>query len=249
MSLDAKPSIPSGATLPDVLQQDEDKSTPIVVNSVAEFIENVVKVNKADGTETFYRGHADKDWVLLPSIFRTPNGIANEHLLFRDMVAHEPQSFSECESALDYLVQMQHYGLPTRLLDMTTNPLVALYFACEQVENNISLGVLSGFYAAIDASRGIFETVASLLHRDLSLVVKSIKNIVDTTRAVLKDNPQADSLAIAKVIAQDYADKESIALAMIATMSVARAKGRIVSVSNTTCYSWSCGWSRCYCRG
>ena len=107
MSLDAKPSIPSGATLPDVLQQDEDKSTPIVVNSVAEFIENVVKVNKADGTETFYRGHADKDWVLLPSIFRTPNGIANEHLLFRDMVAHEPQSFLECESALDYLVQMQ----------------------------------------------------------------------------------------------------------------------------------------------
>jgi hypothetical protein len=51
MSLDAKPSIPSGATLPDVLQQDEDKSTPIVVNSVAEFIENIVKVNKADGTE------------------------------------------------------------------------------------------------------------------------------------------------------------------------------------------------------
>lgn len=234
MSLDAKPSIPSGATLPDVLQQDEDKSTPIVVTSVAEFIENVVKVNKADGTETFYRGHADKDWVLLPSIFRTPNGVEKEHLLFRDMVAHEPQSFLECHSALDYLVQMQHYGLPTRLLDVTTNPLVALYFACEQVENNISLGVLSGFCAANDASRGIFETAASLLNRDLGLVVKSIKNIVDSTRAVLKDNPQADSLAIAKVIAQDYADKESIALAMIATMFVARAKGRIVSVSNTT---------------
>ena len=129
---------------------------------------------------------------------------------------------------------MQHDGLPTRLRDVTTNPLVALYCACEQVENNISLGVLSGFCAANDASRGIFETAASLLNRDLGLVVKSIKNIVDSTRAVLKDNPQADSLAIAKVIAQDYADKESIALAMIATMFVARAKGRIVSVSNTT---------------
>ena len=157
MSLDAKPSIPSGATLPDVLQQDEDKSTPIVVNSVAEFIENVVKVNKADGTETFYRGHADKDWVLLPSIFRTPNGIANEHLLFRDMVARLPQSFSDCKSALDYLVQMQHYELPTRLLDVTTNPLVALYFACQPagdttVDGIVNTAYKAGRYAAYGAS-------------------------------------------------------------------------------------------------
>ena len=148
MSLDAKPSIPSGATLPDVLQQDEDKSTPIVVNSVAEFIENVVKVNKADGAETFYRGHADKDWLLLPSIFRTPNGIANEHLLFRDMVARLPQSFSDCKSALDYLVQMQHYELPTRLLDVTTNPLVALYFACQPAGDTTVDGIVNTAYKA-----------------------------------------------------------------------------------------------------
>ena len=80
---------------------EDDNRDGTQINSVAEFIKNVVKVNKADGTETFYRGHADKDWVLLPSIFRTPNGIANEHLLFRDMVARLPQSFSDCKSALD----------------------------------------------------------------------------------------------------------------------------------------------------
>ena len=186
MSLDAKPSIPSGATLPDVLQQDEDKSTPIVVNSVAEFIENVVKVNKADGTETFYRGHADKDWVLLPSIFRTPNGVEKEHLLFRDMVAHEPQSFFECRSALDYLVQMQHYGLPTRLLDMTTNPLVALYFACQSVADVVA-GILSGMQIAAELAMKMIQNDPRA--KDLTLEEISIVSGITFVAGALAAGP------------------------------------------------------------
>ncbi|WP_455514334.1 FRG domain-containing protein [Porphyromonas sp.] len=119
-------------------------STPVVpsevkeikVNSVAAFVAKLAKLDRREGTETFYRGHADKDWELIPSILRTPDGPEIEHRLFRDMVAHEPQSFSECRSALDHLVQMQHYGLPTRLLDVSMNPLVALYFACEETGSN-----------------------------------------------------------------------------------------------------------------
>lgn len=104
----------------------------IKVYSVAAFVRKLAKLDRQKGTETFYRGHADKGWKLEPSILRTEYGPEKEHLLFRDMVAHEPQSFSECRSALDHLVQMQHYGLPTRLLDVTMNALVALYFACEE---------------------------------------------------------------------------------------------------------------------
>lgn len=58
--------------------------------------------------------------------------------MFLDVVAYLPHSFSECKSALDYLVQMQHYELPTRLLDVSTNPLVALYFACRPVKASAS---------------------------------------------------------------------------------------------------------------
>ena len=127
------------------------------INSVSEFIEKIVHLDKEEGTEIFYRGHADKNWELLPSIFRTPNGVEKEHLLFRDMVAHEPQSFSECKSTLDYLVQMQHYGLPTRLLDMTTNPLVALYFACQPADDDVAAVAISGARAGLSVIGDLYR--------------------------------------------------------------------------------------------
>lgn len=143
----------------------------IRISSVSEFIEKIVQRDKKAGTETFYRGHAYKGWKLLPSIFRTTNGVEKEHLLFRDMVAHEPQSFSECKSALDYLVQMQHYGLPTRLLDVTMNPLVALYFACQSRDD-----------AEVDSIKGL-SAARTTLSRALRLVnafADAIDKLLDT---------------------------------------------------------------------
>ena len=120
------------------------------INAIKEDIDDPFSENR--GTEVFYRGHADESWDLEPSIFRSHRGIENEHLLFRDMVAHVPRDFSECKSALDYLVQMQHYGLPTRLLDVTANPLVALYFACQPAGDTTISGIVN---AAWDAGYGL----------------------------------------------------------------------------------------------
>lgn len=53
-----------------------------------------------------------------------------EHLMFRDFVARYDAEFRDCFYTMDFLVKMQHYDLPTRTLDLTTNCLVALYFAC-----------------------------------------------------------------------------------------------------------------------
>ena len=120
------------------------------INAIKEYIDDPFSENR--GTEVFYRGHADESWDLKPSIVRSDKGIKNEHLLFRDMVAHVPQDFSECKSALDFLVQMQHYELPTRLLDVTTNPLVALYFACQPAGDTTISGIVN---AAWDAGYGL----------------------------------------------------------------------------------------------
>lgn len=75
----------------------------------------------------FYRGESEDygETRLTPSVFRKNN----EKWGYFDALTHFPQEFSGL-SNLSKLAKMQHYTYPTRLLDLTTNPLVALWFAC-----------------------------------------------------------------------------------------------------------------------
>lgn len=102
------------------------------------FIGDVIAEPSDDTTVTVYRGHANRSYGLKPTIFRSAAHTANEHLLLRDLVAMHPDQFATDSSALEMLVRMQHYSLPTRLLDATWNPLVALYFATQPKKIRVS---------------------------------------------------------------------------------------------------------------
>ena len=216
MSHNIESNSTNAATSPS-MQEEE-----VRINSVSEFIEKIVQLDKEGGAESFYRGHADRDWELLPSIFRTPNGIANEHLLFRDMVAHVPQDFSECKSALDYLVQMQHYELPTRLLDVTTNPLVALYFACQPAGDTTISGIVN---AAWDAGYGLAceaenyapddpDAYPSISNNDkLEEILPSVgvlAGVLAATNAKYEENPIGDRMidSIVTLLGEVFPDLE-----------------------------------------
>lgn len=101
------------------------------VESLSQFIERLKRIQHSKDEIVVYRGHSDVDYELKPGLFRRGNeGLRdNEAEIFRDIEAARPMSFINDNTTLDKLVTMQHYGLPTRLLDVTSNPLTALYFA------------------------------------------------------------------------------------------------------------------------
>lgn len=119
------------------------------VGSLAEYMQQITEITcEARNNPTqvlFYRGHADNTWKLEPTVYRIhPDGKSYrgvEFQLYQEMLRRSPQAFQDCNTTFERLVKMQHYGLPTRLLDLTQSPLVALYFACcEKNKNDMSNG-------------------------------------------------------------------------------------------------------------
>jgi len=98
---------------------------------VSDFLNDIKGIRNKSGYTLFYRGHSDKNYELKPSIYRNENFIKNEDKIYRETIAKVPYDFNG-KSSIESLALMQHYGVPTRILDLTTNALVALYFACEE---------------------------------------------------------------------------------------------------------------------
>lgn len=101
-------------------------------NSITEFLGHL----NDHGGETMYRGQSDAAWPLVPSIARFAANLKGyaciadleDHMLDRFRQFGLPfQDFRKLP-IIEQLVHAQHYGLPTRLLDWSTNPLKALFF-------------------------------------------------------------------------------------------------------------------------
>jgi len=96
-------------------------------------------------TTWLFRGHQSASYALEPSIERSAKGKNTSWATLEAMILDEFQAKARLhmdvsdmplDQKLSWLAIMQHHGVPTRLLDFTYSPYVALYFALRNRPDN-----------------------------------------------------------------------------------------------------------------
>ena len=102
-------------------------------------------IDRHSDSRWIFRGLGDPDFPLLPSIGRKTLYRESEERALFSIFQKRASEFSDTGGweALDHLAVAQHHGLPTRLLDWTTNPLVAAFFAVSSNPKPIPLRALT----------------------------------------------------------------------------------------------------------
>ncbi|VVE51763.1 FRG domain-containing protein [Pandoraea anhela] len=161
-----------------------DKRILGVADSVESFLQLLYSSPGKVATETFFRGHSDSRYELTPSLLRKwENGdwqfMPSEDRLCKELLIAHYDEFQGDEYCFDRLVRMQHYGLPTRLLDISGNPLVALFFACSCRSDQLEIeGEVIVFQVSSEVVKYFDSDTVSCLS-NLSNLTYSQKNEID----------------------------------------------------------------------
>jgi hypothetical protein len=114
---------------------------------------------RGEEQQLWFRGHLDADWKLTPKLYRRQFSGADENEIRHEFQSRALQLVQGRLPAnkWEWYFLMQHYGVPTRLLDWTENALVALYFAVENhpIDRDAAIWVLDPTWLNLKLRRGI----------------------------------------------------------------------------------------------
>lgn len=154
------------------------KKKIIVIDSLSQYIRCINKLDDA----VYYRGESKlnqsrKSSALRPYNFRWES---SKPFPFMKMIDefYKETAYKLNEDKTDFIAFAQHHGIPTNLLDISSSPLTALYFACEKDADELGAVYISD-PACIDITElihlfpneNIIEKVFSNTPKELSLLI------------------------------------------------------------------------------
>lgn len=162
----------------------------VEITNILNKFKELLKPPICEGTPSFpsenliFRGQANESWGLLPKIFR------DEYKQCElELIDNYKRRYNA--SDLDYLkciIDMQHYGMPTKLLDWSENILVAIYFAvedCSQNEDkNAKLFIMNSNDLVVNVNcfeeyKKLLDSLFVLPVEDQSVSINNVKQVLD----------------------------------------------------------------------
>jgi hypothetical protein len=147
----------------------------VIINTWQEFCDAIANRNYR---EWLYRGQSNSNWTLQSSLYRTITrntrirnvNAKRKAVLIREKYEKEIISHfvkaahlylsatPEKNKNFDWLSVMQHYGAPTRMLDFSFSPFVALFFAIIDIQNEAAVYCIK-YHEIIDIDKSYYNDI------------------------------------------------------------------------------------------
>jgi len=170
--------------------------TETPIRDFKDVLDAIDVVYRTFANQPWWRGHGKADWQLVPQVHRMKDrGKGYETNIAIKFSQRAPTRHPRCPPPGDlarWLFLMQHYRLPTRLLDWTESPLIALYFAVDDEDYRQSRGALWALdpflmNELVTGDYGVFQPGHPQAEQLINLAFSGIPAAHDTVVALLTE--------------------------------------------------------------